>query len=129
MRASLDECGLIVVSTIKEPYLNLLIDTGANLNLIFTTVLQNHFPNVSLINSDKSISGVGEGIKSQSKIRIDLYFEPTPTNVTFHVCEELTGCKDTFKETGIQLHGIFGNEFLRKHKWIMDFSKMNIITN
>ena len=102
--------------------LNLLLDTGANISIIdkevASTISTNETPRVS------KITGIGGSVKDVAIVDIVLQYK----NNTFKDGFQVTDMTPTFSAiknaTGVTIHGIIGNRFMQKYKYILDFDKM-----
>jgi hypothetical protein len=100
----------------------LLLDTGSNRNIIDYRIY-NHFKEKLLEtkNSDNilTLSGQTKGVE----VFIPFVFEGVKYNEPF-VCTDNTNSFDVIrKESGVQIHGILGNNFFLKEGWVIDFDK------
>lgn len=102
--------------------LNLLLDTGANISIIDKEV-------ASTINTKETsrvsnITGIGGSVKGVAIVDIILQYK----NNTFEDGFQVTDMSSTFSAiknaTGVTIHGIIGNKFMQKYKYILDFDKM-----
>lgn len=102
--------------------LNLLLDTGANISIIdkkvASTINTKETPRVS------KITGIGGSVKDVAIVDIVLQYK----NNTFKDGFQVTDMSSTFSAiknaTGVTIHGIIGNKFMQKYKYILDFDKM-----
>ena len=102
--------------------LNLLLDTGANISIIdkevASTISTKETPRVS------KITGIGGSVKDVAIVDIVLQYK----NNTFKDGFQVTDMSSTFSAikntTGVTIHGIIGNRFMQKYKYILDFDKM-----
>ena len=102
--------------------LNLLLDTGANISIIdkevASTISTKETPRVS------KITGIGGSVKDVAIVDIILQYK----NSTFKDGFQVTDMSSTFSAikntTGVTIHGIIGNRFMQKYKYILDFDKM-----
>lgn len=102
--------------------LNLLLDTGANISIIdkkvASTINTRETPRIS------KITGIGGSVKDVAIVDIILQYK----NNTFKDGFQVTDMSSTFSAvknaTGVTIHGIIGNRFMQKYKYILDFDKM-----
>ena len=102
--------------------LNLLLDTGANISIIdkkvASTINTRETPRIS------KITGIGGSVKDVAIVDIILQYK----NNTFKDGFQVTDMSSTFSAiknaTGVTIHGIIGNKFMQKYKYILDFDKM-----
>lgn len=55
-------------------------------------------------------------------------FEGTDYTSTFSVLDATDAIMQVQEETGVQIHGVLGTQFLMENKWIVDFYKL-IVTH
>jgi hypothetical protein len=68
-----------------------------------------------------------EGIYQETPIiEATFNFEGVDYTSSFSVLEASDAMQQVQKETGIQIHGILGVQFLLENKWILDFKKLTI---
>ena len=100
----------------------MLLDTGANISIIdkelSSTINTKETPRVS------KITGIGGSVKDVAIVDIILQYK----NNTFEDGFQVTDMSSTFSAiknaTGVTIHGIIGNKFMQKYKYILDFDKM-----
>jgi len=104
-----------------------LIDTGATLNLIDKRVYE-HFK--ELLKKVGNISQIGiDGILNEAeRVEISFKFENYPFTSLFTIFDTSKAFDRVEKESGIQIHGVLGNEFLLEHKWIIDYEKLSVFS-
>ena len=108
----------------------LMLDTGSNNNIIDQQIYE-HFKD-KFEQQSKSISSELLTINGTSKgltIYIPFTFESIEYSEPF-ICTEMIEAFDKIKtESGIQIHGILGNQFFLKHGWIINFETVTVCTN
>lgn len=103
-----------------------LIDTGATHNVIFNYVYEHFKKEFKRLDGNQSIMGI-EGIYQETPIiEATFNFEGVDYTSSFSVLEASDAMQQVQKETGIQIHGILGVQFLLENKWILDFKKLTI---
>lgn len=101
-----------------------LIDTGSTHNVIFSFVFE-HLKNEFRITKDNQRTmGIEGSFQECSSVEATFNFEGTEYTSTFTVVEANDAIAQVQAETGIQIHGILGIEFLLNNKWIIDFEKL-----
>ena len=103
-----------------------LLDTGATHNVIFNYVYEHFKKEFKRLDGNQSIMGI-EGIYQETPIiEATFNFEGVDYTSSFSVLEASDAMQQVQKETGIQIHGILGVQFLLENKWILDFKKLTI---
>ena len=103
----------------------LMLDTGSNRNIIDHRIY-NHFKDKLETQPDSSEVLTLNGTTTGIIIDIPFNFENQVYHETF-LCTENTEVFDKiYDESGIQIHGILGNLFFLKHRWILDFEKIEV---
>ena len=123
-RESMDLTDLPIVTFYQEKEkFNFLIDTGSTYSHISSSAAQR------LKGEEKelrvSIIAVGGNRGSSSALSTQLTYKNKSYNVTLCVGEHLD---DAFaavkKENGVQIHGILGNLFFQRYKYVLDFASL-----
>lgn len=102
--------------------LNLLLDTGANISIIdkkvASTINTRETPRIS------KITGIGGSVNDVAIVDIILQYKNNTFEDGFQVTD-MTSTFSTIKNaTGVTIHGVIGNKFMQKYKYILDFDKM-----
>lgn len=102
--------------------INFLLDTGSNLSHINRSYLSNL--EYQDLNVEQDTIGM-EGNKVTSKVcRIQVFYKENRYEEEF-VASDLDNAFNTIKqESGVQIHGILGNKFFEKYKYVLDFSNL-----
>lgn len=90
--------------------LELLVDTGASLSAIKYELLLD-MASLVLHKSDLSINGIGGTLKSEGFVYLPLQYEGFDFNHKFYV----------FKNLPCKAIGILGQDFIKKHKGVIDY--------
>lgn len=99
--------------------LNFILDTGANVSVIDKDYLENL--NYNDTNRVSNISGVSGGIQSVAMKNISFTYKEKEYNDDFQVID-FTNIRNAVKETsGVVVHGIIGNAFMCKYKYVLNF--------
>ncbi|HJG14284.1 MAG TPA: retroviral-like aspartic protease [Bacteroides xylanisolvens] len=102
-----------------------ILDTGSTCSLIDSTVVE-YFKDIIELVGDYYISGI-EGTKHKvDMITLPFNFEGQIYKPKFCVRPLLDAFKSIEDESGIQVHGLIGTDFLLKNKWIIDFNELKI---
>lgn len=102
--------------------LNFLLDTGANISTIDQKVVNT----ITATFNEKISSTVGIGGRTNPLMNVDIAFtyKGRDFSDTFQVAD-MTPVFGAIKEsTGVTVHGLIGNSFMQKYKYILDFNEM-----
>ena len=124
-KTKISKTGLIYVPfTCNGKELNFLLDTGSTISYIDTqTAIE---LGCKFQNCNESVTGLGgnQEITEYCEVRLE-----TPTTVT-EIELPLTDFKHAFsqieEESGIEIHGLLGNNFLQASKYVIDYDKMMV---
>lgn len=102
--------------------INFLLDTGANRSVINKAILPNY--TYTELGANNTLSGL-DGIKRVvDNINMNINYGDAVFEETFQV-SDLSPVFDSIKqETGATLHGILGNAFFQKYKYVIDFNSL-----
>jgi len=103
----------------------MMLDTGSNRNIIDHRIYD-HFKDrlkQSEISSEVyTLNGTSAGIT----IDVPFFFENNFYHEPF-LCTETSETFDKInEESGIQIHGILGNQFFLKYGWVLDFDRVTV---
>lgn len=105
--------------------LHFILDSGATTCILDGSVLES-IKNEYCFKTDKvdEVYGIEGNVESTDVYRLIISY----ANLDFEEDFLIGNLKDAFdnvkKECGLQLHGMIGNNFFIKHKYILDFDKM-----
>lgn len=103
-----------------------LIDTGSTHNSIFSFVYD-HFKDEFQIQEEmQKTMGIEGNYQECQTVEATFNFEGTDYTSTFMIMDATSAMVQVQEETGIQIHGILGIQFLLEHKWIIDFEKRTV---
>lgn len=126
----LEKTGLpLILTSGKLKNICFLIDTGSTHNSLFDFVY-NHFKDeFKLLEGTYRTMGIEGHYKETPIIEATFNFEGTDYTSTFSVLEANEAISQVQDETGVQVHGVLGVQFLIENKWIVDFEKLEIKSN
>ena len=126
----LQKVGLpLILTSSKLKNLCFLIDTGSTHNVLFDFVY-NHFKDeFKLLEGAYRTMGIEGHYKETPIIEATFNFEGIDYTSTFSVLDASDAIKQVQEETGVQIHGVLGVQFLIENKWIVDFEKLEIRSN
>lgn len=105
----------------------LLVDTGSDRSIMDIAVY-NHFKD-KIINPQRGQNIITTNGNTTSTLTAQFDFiidDSLKFSEPFTCMECSVGFNQIEKETGYQLHGILGTDFLVKHQWKIDFEKLQI---
>ena len=116
----------IILVEIEDKYLCFILDTGSTCSLIDRSVVE-YFKDIVEPVGDYCISGI-EGTKHKvDMITLPFNFEGQVYKPRFCVRPLLDAFKSIEDESGIQVHGLLGTDFLLENQWIVDFRTLTLI--
>ena len=116
----------IILVEIEDKYLCFILDTGSTCSLIDSSVVE-YFRDIVEPVGDYCISGI-EGTKHKvDMITLPFNFEGQVYKPRFCVRPLLDAFKSIEDESGIQVHGLLGTDFLLENQWIVDFRTLTLI--
>ncbi len=126
----LEKTGLpLILTSGKLKNICFLIDTGSTHNVLFDFVY-NHFKDeFKLLEGAYRTMGIEGHYKETPIIEATFNFEGIDYTSTFSVLDASDAIKQVQEETGVQIHGVLGVQFLIENKWIVDFEKLEIRSN
>lgn len=125
----LQKTGLpLIITSGKLKNLCFLIDTGATHNILFNYVYEHFKDEFRLLGGKQNVMGIEGHYEETSIIEATFNFEGTDYTSTFSVLDATDAIMQVQEETGVQIHGVLGTQFLTENKWIVDFDKL-IVTH
>ena len=101
-----------------------LIDTGSTHNTLFDFVYEHFKDEFKLLDSTCRTMGIEGHYKETPVIEATFNFEGIDYTSTFSVLDAADAIIQVQEETGVQIHGVLGTQFLIENKWIVDFDKL-----
>lgn len=122
-RESMDLAEMPVVTFYQgDKKFNFLLDTGSNYSHISKEAAKEI--QGTMIDAQAKVSGIGEGTTS-GVCRATLSYKGTNYDIDLSITDHLTDAFAAIKaETGVQVHGLIGNQFFQKHKYVLDFEEL-----
>ena len=116
----------IILARVKDKHLCFILDSGSTCSLIDSTVVE-YFKDIVEPVGDYYISGI-EGTKHKVDIvTLPFNFEGQVYKPKFCVKPLLDAFKSIEDESGIQVQGLLGTDFLLENQWIVDFRTLTLI--
>ena len=122
-RESMDLADMPVVTFYHgDKKFNFLLDTGSNYSHISKEAVKDIDGEIA--ETKVKVSGIGEGTTS-GICKTTLEYKNAKYNIELHVTDHLTSAFAAIKEeTGVQVHGLIGNQFFQQHKYVLDFEEL-----
>lgn len=113
----------IVTFSNNNKKLNFLLDTGSNISYINELILKDY--KYELVeNGRSSFFGIDGKIQYNKICSMKVQYKEYTFDVEFGV-HDFESAFDIIKtESGVQVHGILGNSFFQKYKYILDFESL-----
>lgn len=115
----------IIIVEIEDKHLCFILDTGSTCSLIDSNVVE-YFKDIVEPIGDYCISGIDGTKHKVDVIILPFNFECYTYKSKFCVQPLSDAFKDIEEESGIQVYGLLGTDFLIDNQWIIDFKKLNI---
>lgn len=123
----LQKTGLpLIITSGKLKNVCFLIDTGSTHNILFSYLYEHFSDEFKILNNTQNIMGIEGEYKETPIIEGTFNFEGKDYTSTFSVFNATNAVVQVEEETGVQIHGILGIQFLIENKWVINFDK-NII--
>lgn len=122
-RESLDLVDLpIVTFKQKDKKLNFILDTGASKNVINKEAVESIESEDTGLNS--KLIGIEGSIQHTSLVKINFVYKNKEFVDEFQVMD-LSRTVNAYKiKRGVTIHGMIGNGFMQKYKYVLDFKEM-----
>lgn len=105
-----------------ENKLHFLLDTGSNISYINSAVVKDL--EVEDLNTSSQTVGVGGSDMETKHYNIKIGYKDQTFIEEFGALDLSTTFASIEAESGIKLHGILGNRFFEKYKYILDFKEL-----
>jgi hypothetical protein len=124
LKESLDLTGLpIITFTVGDSKYNFVLDSGASRSIINLESLEK-IPHGELEESDCYFYGIDGKMKEGDAATISLIYNDKEIKNKFIVNDLSSIVQNLKQETGVNITGILGNDFMQKNKYILDFNKL-----
>ncbi len=118
----LQKTGLpVIITSSGTKNLCFLIDTGATHNVIFDYVYEHFKKEFKRLDGNQSIMGIEGNYQKTPIIEATFNFEGVDYTSSFSIIDATSAMNQVQQETGVQIHGVLGVQFLLENKWIIDF--------
>ena len=121
----IEKTGLpLILTSGRKKNVCFLIDTGSTHNTLFSFVYEHFKDDFRIIEENQETKGIESRFQESITVEGTFNFEGTEYTSTFAVVKANDAIAKIQEETGVQLHGILGIQFLMENKWKIDFEKM-----
>lgn len=103
--------------------LNFLLDTGANMCVINSRVL-NSLKYEKISNESGYMYGMEGNIIEVEYISMEFTYNDKPYKSTFQVVDMQESFDKVKQESGVTIHGILGSKFFEEYKYVLDFKEL-----
>ncbi len=126
----LTKTGLPVIPVnIGKNVIHLIVDTGATHCLIDASIPKQMGHNAVYLGRKNSIAGVEGNPEEGEVLEISFQFENQKFTQEF-ITKDMSNAMIGFElNHGLRVHGILGNDFLVKNKWVIDYDNLKIYSN
>ncbi len=114
----------IIVVEIEDKHLCFILDTGSTCCLIDSNVVE-YFKDIVEPIGDYCISGIDGARHKVDVVILPFNFEGHTYKPKFCIQPLSDAFKGIEEDSGIQIHGLLGTDFLIENKWIIDFKELN----
>lgn len=124
LKESLDLTGLpIVTFNVGNDKYNFVLDSGASRSVINLEALKK-IPHEKPEESDCYIYGIDGEMREGNSTIISLIYNNKEIKNKFIINDLSSIIQQIKQETGVNLIGILGNDFMQENKYILDFNKL-----
>ena len=110
----------------KSTKLNLLLDTGSNECVINSKIIDSL--NYTKLDKKGSVFGMEGNSIDIDYISIDFTYNNKSYSSSFQVVDMQDAFDRVKQESGVTIHGILGNLFFEKYKYVLDFKELAAYT-
>lgn len=114
----------LILTSGKLKNICFLIDTGSTHNTLFDFVYEHFKDEFKLLDSTYRTMGIEGHYKEVPVIEATFNFEGVDYTSTFAVLDASEAIAQVQEETGVQIHGVLGVEFLMQNRWVVDFNRL-----
>lgn len=107
----------LILTSGKKKNVCFLIDTGSTYNTLFSFVYEHFKDDFRIIEEDQKTMGIESRFQDSTTVEGTFNFEGTEYTSTFAVVKANDAIAKIQEETGVQLHGILGIQFLMENRF------------
>ena len=121
---SLDLIELPIVTFYQgDKKLNFMLDSGSNLSIIDINAVNNLKLKYVKLNKVNSILGINGETRDAGFVNMKFSYKHINFDYDFQYLD-LSNVVNSLKQDGITIHGILGNQFFVKYKYVLDFNDL-----
>ena len=114
----------LILTSGKLKNICFLIDTGSTHNILFSFVYEHFKEEFKLLDSAIKTMGIEGHYQEAPVIEATFNFEGIDYTSTFSVLDASDAIAQVQGETGIQVHGVLGTQFLLENGWSIEFKRL-----
>ena len=123
-KESLDLTELPIVTFYQgDKKLNFMLDSGSNLSIIDINAVNNLKLEYVKLNKVNSILGINGETRDAGFVNMKFYYKHLKFDYDFQYLD-LSNVVNSLKQDGVTIHGILGNQFFTKYKYVLDFNDL-----
>ena len=103
--------------------LNFMLDSGSNFSIIDSNAVNNLKLEHTKLNKVNSIIGINGETRNAGFINLKFSYKHINFDYDFQYLD-LSNVVNSLKQDGITIHGILGNQFFVKYKYVLDFNDL-----
>ena len=103
--------------------LNFMLDSGSNLSIIDINAVNNLKLKYVKLNKVSGILGINGETRDAGFVNLKFSYKHINFDYDFQYLD-LSNVVDSLKQDGITIHGILGNQFFVKYKYVLDFNDL-----
>lgn len=126
-KESLDNAKVPVVHIkIKDFYVPMMIDTGANVNMLHPDILE-YIDDVDLTNAKSAVTMSANGTFTSKVIALNFELNKRKMKDNFVISDNVREIsKSILEDTGVTILGLIGTETLKKGGFVIDFTNSTL---
>lgn len=122
-KESLDLTDLPIVTFMhNNRKFNFLLDTGASRSIL--NARESKFCTYKNLEDANKLTGLDGIERTVGNILMEVSYKDNTYSEVFQVADMAVLCDDIKQETGVNVHGILGNAFFQKYKYVLDFNEL-----
>ena len=123
-KESLDLIELPIVTFYQgNKKLNFMLDSGSNLSIIDINAVNNLKLEYVKLNKVNSILGINGETRDAGFVNMKFSYKHINFDYDFQYLD-LSNVVNSLKQDGVTIHGILGNQFFIKYKYVLDFNDL-----
>lgn len=124
-KETLDLTGLpiITIRTTNGMKLNMLVDTGSSKSHINKSFIENHNIDFEYTDEESNVFGMDGKVRTTKSATMIINIKDEKYLLSFIINDLSEAFGHIKEEFGVTLHGILGNDFFERYKYIIDYNK------